>query len=50
MAAVYFADTFWCIALANPKDAWHGRVTAWESVHPNVQFVTTEEILSELLT
>src|SRR5438477_9797613 len=50
MAAVYFADTFWWIAAANPNDAWHARVLAWEAVHPNAQFVTTEEILSELLT
>src|SRR5271167_4759965 len=50
MAAVYFADTFWWIALANPKDAWHNRVLAWAAAHPNAQFVTAEEILSELLT
>jgi predicted nucleic acid-binding protein len=50
MAAVYFADTFWWIALANPNDAWHARVVAWETAHPHARFVTTEEILSELLT
>ncbi len=50
MAAVYFADTFWWIAVANPKDAWHVRVLVWEAAHPNVRFVTTEEILSEFLT
>ncbi|HEV3386719.1 MAG TPA: hypothetical protein VG097_18025 [Gemmata sp.] len=50
MAAVYFADTFWWLALANPRDAWHIRVLAWEAAHPNAGFVTTEEILSELLT
>src|SRR5438874_417031 len=50
MAAAYFADTFWWIALGNPKDAWHSRAIAWEASHPNAQFVTTEEILSELLT
>jgi predicted nucleic acid-binding protein len=50
MAAVYFADTFWWIAVASPRDAWHGRVLAWQVGHPNAQFVTTEEILSELLT
>ena len=50
MAAVYFADTFWWIAVANPKDTWHARVLAWETAHPNARFVTTEEILSELLT
>ncbi len=50
MAAVYYADTFWWIAAANPKDAWHARVLAWEAAHPSARFVTTEEILSELLT
>jgi predicted nucleic acid-binding protein len=50
MAAVYFADAFWWIALANPNDAWHARVLAWQVAHPQARFVTTEEILSELLT
>jgi predicted nucleic acid-binding protein len=50
MAAVYFADTFWWIAAANPKDAWHARVLAWEAAHPHARLVTTEAILSELLT
>jgi len=50
MPAVYFADTFWWIALANPKDAWHAPVLAWEAAHRDAQFVTTEEVLSELLT
>jgi hypothetical protein len=50
MAAVYFADTFWWVALGNPKDAWHARVVAWEASHANARFVTTEEVLSELLT
>lgn len=50
MAVVYFADTFWWIALSNPKDEWHARAIAWEASHPHAQFVTTEEILSELLT
>jgi predicted nucleic acid-binding protein len=50
MATAYFADTFWWIAVANPKDAWHASVLAWEAGHPNARYVTTEEILSELLT
>jgi predicted nucleic acid-binding protein len=50
MASVYFADAFWWIALANPKDAWHARVLAWEAAHPRARYVTTEEVLSELLT
>lgn len=50
MAAVYFADAFWWIAVASPKDALHTRVLAWEAAHPKVRFITTEEILSEFLT
>jgi len=50
MASVYFADTFWWIALGNPKDTWHARAIAWEAAHAHSRFVTTEEILSELLT
>jgi predicted nucleic acid-binding protein len=50
MATVYFADTFYWIAVANPNDVWHARVFAWEAAHANGRFVTTEEILSELLT
>jgi uncharacterized protein len=50
MAGFYFADTFWWIAISNPRDAWHARVVAWEAAHPNARYITTEEILSEVLT
>jgi uncharacterized protein len=50
MAAVYFADTFWWIALSNANDAWHGRAVAWEAAHSNARLVTTEQVLTELLT
>ena len=50
MGGVYFADTFWWIAVANPKDAWHARVVTWSHAHSNARFVTTEEILSEMLS
>lgn len=50
MPAPYFADAFWWIALGNPKDAWHLRAVAWATFYSNAQFVTTEEVLSELLT
>ena len=50
MAAVTFTDAFYWIAAASPKDVWHPRVLAWEAAHPHARFVTTEEILSELLT
>ena len=49
MGSVCFADTFYWIALIHPKDAWHGRVISWERAHPAAQFVTTEEVLAEVL-
>lgn len=49
MAAVYFADTFYWIALIHPKDAWHGRVVVWEASHASVQLTTTTEVLIEVL-
>src|SRR5688572_12702240 len=50
MPGVYFADTFYWIALTSPQDAWHSRVAAWARSHTSSRFVTTEEVLSELLT
>lgn len=50
MAPQVFADTFYWIALANPADAWHTRVRAWAQAYPGTRLVTTEEILSEVLT
>jgi predicted nucleic acid-binding protein len=50
MAGVYFADTFYWIALIHRQDAWHARVAAWAGAHPAARFITTEEVLSEFLT
>src|SRR5947209_4274748 len=49
MGGVYFADTFYWVALAEPRDAWHSRALAWQSAHPNARYVTTEEVLTEVL-
>jgi predicted nucleic acid-binding protein len=49
MGGVYFADTFYWIALIHPKDAWHGQVVAWEHTHPRARLVTAEEVLVEVL-
>lgn len=49
MAAVYFADTFYWIALIHPKDAWHGRVVAWEARHASAHLAPTTEVLIEVL-
>jgi uncharacterized protein len=46
----FFADTFYWIALFNPKDAWHERVLTFsQSVGP-CRLYTTEEVLAEFLT
>ena len=45
-----FADAFYWIALINPKDEWHHKVMAIARSLDNTKIVTTEEILSELLT
>ena len=50
MAARYFADSFYWIALANPKDAFHGPALVWEASHVGATLITTEEVLAEVLT
>jgi predicted nucleic acid-binding protein len=50
MAAVYFADTFYWIALNYPQDTWHSRVATWAIAHTSARLVTGEEIPSEFLT
>lgn len=46
---VYFADAFYWVALAQSTDAWHARVLHWQQTHPTARFVTTEEVLTEVL-
>lgn len=45
-----FADTFYWIASVNPGDDWHERAIALTSTFENVEIVTTEEVLTEVLT
>lgn len=46
----FFADTFYWIALFNPKDDWHERVLAFSRSIGPCRLYTTEEVLSEFLT
>lgn len=46
----FFADTFYWVALFNPKDAWHQRVMAFSRALGAYHITTTEEVLSEFLT
>ena len=45
-----FADTFYWIALLNPDDPDHDRVTAFDLSQQRPPLVTTEEVLVEFLT
>jgi predicted nucleic acid-binding protein len=45
-----FADTFYWIALANPKDQWHARVVQTMRSLGQVSLVTSDEVLNEFLT
>ncbi len=44
-----FADTFYWVALVNKKDNWHQRVIEITSTLKNVEIVTTDEVLIEVL-
>lgn len=44
-----FADAFYWIALINSKDSWHQTVLAFTTTLQSTQFVTTEEVLLEVL-
>lgn len=43
------ADTFYWIALINPKDDWHNRVVNVTRNLQQVKIVTTDEVLTEVL-
>jgi predicted nucleic acid-binding protein len=44
-----FADTFYWVALINSQDNWHQRVREVTSSLKNVELVTTDEVLVEVL-
>jgi predicted nucleic acid-binding protein len=45
-----FADTFYWIALVNPRDDWYVQVLSVSNSLGKVQIVTTDEVLIEVLT
>ena len=45
-----FADTFYWIALIFPRDAHHSAVMSFSRTLPAVRLLTTDEILSEVLS
>jgi uncharacterized protein len=44
-----FADTFYWIALTNPRDNWHQKVLELTETLTQVQIITTDEVLTEVL-
>lgn len=44
-----FADTFYYVALLNPRDASHARVLAFCRALGTTRLVTTDEVLTEVL-
>lgn len=46
----YFADIFYWIAFINPADDWHQRVRKTFRTLQPCRIITTDEILTELLT
>ena len=45
-----FADTSYWVALIDPRDQWHDKTTAISKSLGSAQLVTTDEVLTELLT
>ncbi|MEK7728713.1 MAG: PIN domain-containing protein [candidate division KSB1 bacterium] len=45
-----FADTHYWLAIANPKDQWHGDALAARKQVKAAMLVTCDEVLSEFLT
>lgn len=43
-----FADTFYWIALLNPRDDWHRAALHYAQQHSNVPLITTDGILDEV--
>lgn len=46
---VILADTFYWIALLNPKDQWHQEVLSYGRKYPSIRLVVTDGIIDEVL-
>src|SRR5690349_7854087 len=49
MPQTVFADTFYWLALARPRDPWHAAVVRWAAANSATRIVTTDEVLTEFL-
>jgi predicted nucleic acid-binding protein len=46
----YFLDTFYLVALSDPRDRWHARVLAFSHSLADYHLYTVDEVLAEYLT
>ena len=46
----YFVDTFYWVALSDPRDQWHARVLAFSQSLRDYHLYTVDEVLAEYLT
>ena len=49
MPPTVFADTFYWLALARPRDSWHSATYQWAGANTSTRIVTTDEVLTEFL-
>src|SRR5207244_7919880 len=50
MPRAVFADTFYLIALIFPRDAFHAAVSSFSRTLGSVRLLTTDEVLTEVLS
>ena len=46
----YFIDTFYLVALSNPRDQWHRQVSEFSRSLDDFHLYTVDEVLTEYLT
>src|SRR5712692_934723 len=49
MPPTVFADTFYWLALARPRDSGHAAARRWAAANASTTLVTTDEVLTEFL-
>jgi predicted nucleic acid-binding protein len=49
MPPTVFADTFYWLAVARPRDPWHAAARRWAAANASTPLVTTDEVLTEFL-
>jgi predicted nucleic acid-binding protein len=49
MPPTVFADTFYWLAIAHPRDPWHAEAWRWVQANAALRIITTDEVLAEFL-